>query len=144
MKNSMRYAIPRWYYLATPVFVVLDYVAGVNIRVAVLDSMPLYKNLYYGVCIVFGVFVFFQPKTSPFVALFESMINILMTALATFLPYLEHIEHMADISGNWKAAETFGVEGAVNVVIVGIVGVIAFRLSLGEIAKISGWKGGER
>jgi len=43
-----RYSVPSVYYCITPLFILLDYAGGLSIRVAVLDSMPLYKNLYYG------------------------------------------------------------------------------------------------
>ena len=140
MRAMTRHMIPRVYYLVTPAFVALDYFAGVNVRVAVLDAMPVYKYPYYGVCMIFGVIVFFAPKASPFVALFESLINILITALAIVLPYLENLAQVGAINGNWKAAETFGVEGIINIIIVGTMGTVAFRLSLDEIARISGFK----
>lgn len=93
-----------------------------------------------GVCMVFGMVVFFAPKASPFVALFESLINILITALAIVLPYLDNLAQVGAVNGDWKAAEAFGVEGLVNIIIVGTMGTIAFRLSLDEIARISGLK----
>jgi len=55
MGTRGRYSIPSLYYYITPLFVLLDYGWGISVRVAVLDSMPLYKNLYYGFCILCGV-----------------------------------------------------------------------------------------
>ena len=65
-----RISIASLYYYATPVFILLDYFGGVNVRVAVLDAMPLYKNLYYGFCILCGVGVYALPRLTPVVALF--------------------------------------------------------------------------
>ncbi len=56
------HTIPRIYYYLTPAFISLDYFGVANIRVAVLDSMPVYKNLYYGFCVACGIVVFFLPR----------------------------------------------------------------------------------
>ena len=81
-----KHSITSLYYYITPLFVVFDYLGGINIRVAVLDSMPFYKNLYYGFCILCGIGMFALPRYTPLVALFESTINILLIVLAVFIP----------------------------------------------------------
>lgn len=129
MNESMRYSIPRLYYLVTPAFIVLDYAVGVNVRVAVLDDLPQYKNLYYGFCILCGLAVWFLPQYSVVVALFESPVNLLITVLGMFLPYIENLQRLATLDGDWKAAETFSVEGYTNLMIAGIIAVIAFKQS---------------
>jgi hypothetical protein len=126
MEPSGRYSIPRLYYLVTPAFIALDYWMGVNVRVAVLDGLPLYKNLYYGFCMLCGVVVFLLPVSSPFVALGESSVNVLLTILALFLPYVQNLQRLADLEGNWTPVETFSAEGAVNLVLAGTIAVIAF------------------
>ncbi len=92
-----RYSIASLYYYATPVFVLLDYFGGVSVRVTVLDSMPFYKNLYYGFCILCGVGAYALPWLTPLVALLESSVNFLMTVLAVFLPYLRFITETEDV-----------------------------------------------
>ncbi len=129
MNESMRYSIPRLYYLVTPAFIALDYAVGVNVRVAVLDDLPQYKNLYYGFCILCGLAVWFLPQYSVVVALLESPVNLLITVLGMFLPYIENLQRVATLDGDWKAAETFSVEGYTNLMIAGIIAVIAFHQS---------------
>jgi hypothetical protein len=124
--DSRRYSIPRLYYLITPAFILLDYGVGVNVRVAVLDGLPLYKNLYYGFCVLCGVAVYLLPVSSPFVALGESSINVLLTILALFLPYVQNLQRLADLEGDWKVAGTFSTEGAVNLVLAATMAVVAF------------------
>jgi len=89
MNDSTRYSIPRLYYFVTPAFILLDYVWGINVRVAVLDEMPLYKNLYYGLCILCGVIVFVRPRLSALVALAESSVILLLTLVGVFWPYVQ-------------------------------------------------------
>ena len=88
MKKHKRHFIPKWYYYATPLFILLDYLLGINVRVSALDAMPIYKNAYYGFCIICALCIYIFPRYSPIVALFESAINILMMILLLFLPYV--------------------------------------------------------
>jgi len=141
MERPVRYVIPRAYYLMTPAFILLDYGAGVNVRAAVLDAMPVYKNLYYGFCILCGVIVFAIPRASAVVAIAESSIIVFMTAAHVFLPVLEMVRHVDDISGDWRMAESFGLEGAVNLVMAGAIAAVAFHLNLRCIAEAGGWTG---
>ena len=48
MSTYNRYFIAKWYYYATPLFILLDYFLGINVRVSALDAMPFYKYAYYG------------------------------------------------------------------------------------------------
>ena len=97
MKIGAGHVIPRFYYYLTPAFILLDYVGVANIRVAVLDSMPLYKKLYYGFCVLCGVIVFVRPAFSSVVGLFESSVNVLMTVLVLYMPYIRFISETDDI-----------------------------------------------
>ena len=47
MSTEAANTVPKLYYYITPLFILLDYVWGISIRAAVLDSMPLYKNLRF-------------------------------------------------------------------------------------------------
>jgi hypothetical protein len=135
MKLTGRYSIPRLYYLLTPAFIALDYWVGVNVRVAVLDGLPLYKNLYYGFCMLCGVVVFLLPAASAIVALFESGINVFITLLGLFLPYIQNLQRLMDREGDWKPAETFGVEAPVNLLIAAFIAVLAFRQSSEALSR---------
>ena len=141
MNVQMGRAIPRVYYLMTPAFIVLDYAFAVNVRTAVLDAMPVWKNLYYGFCILCGVVVFAVPRASAVVALVESSVIVFMTAARVFLPVLVIVRHVDDISGDWRMAESFGLEGAVNLVMAGSIAAVAFHLNLRSIAEMGGWTG---
>jgi hypothetical protein len=134
MNPRMGHAIPRYYYLMTPVFILLDYAVGVNIRVAALDAMPLYKNLYYGFCIVCGIVVFVWPLTSAVVALLESAIIILITIWSLFRPIIESLEQVAELSGDWKAVEVLQFEGTTNLLMAATIAVLAFRMNAAALA----------
>ena len=134
MRTYKRHFIPRWYYYATPLFILLDYLAGINVRVAALDSMPLYKNAYYGFCILCGLCIYILPKYSPIVALFESGINFMMTILLLFLPYAILISNTEDVlSQDWSLPQMFTAQRIVNLTLAGFVAVFAFRASIHRV-----------
>jgi len=130
MERARRYAIPRWYYLMTPVFIVLDYAVGVNVRTAALDAMPGPKNLYYGFCILCGVVVFVRPRVSMVVAIVESSIIILITLRSLLLPFLTVVVNASDLGGDWSLIEAFDLKMAINLVIAGTIAVLAFRMNV--------------
>ena len=127
MSNLVRYSIPRLYYLVTPAFILLDYWGGINVRVAVLDGMPLYKNLYYGFCVLCGVAVYFLPEWSAVVALFESPVNLLIAILGLVLPYMDRIKQFDDIlNTNWSPVPDFSPQYLTNLLLAAGISSFAF------------------
>ena len=133
-----RISIASLYYYATPVFMLLDYVGGVSVRAAALDSMPSYKNLYYGFCIVCGVGVFALPWLAPVVALLESCVNILLTVLAVFLPYFHFVTETEDfLTATLPTTAGLDTPHVVNILLAGGIAIIGFHGSL----RIMGMEG---
>jgi len=131
MSLDSKYMVPKFYYYITPLFILLDYFGGFSVRAAVLDSMPMYKNLYYGFCIFCAIGIYFRPILSAVVALFESMIIVLMTVLSVFLPYVRCLMEADDVlNTNWDFTNAFSVPRIVNIVLSGTVGIFAFHGSL--------------
>jgi len=115
------------YYLITPVFILLDYCGGINVRVAVLDDMPVYKNLYYGFCVLCGVVVYLLPQWSAVVALFESPVNLVITILGVILPYVERIKQSDDIlTTGWKPTLGLSTEYVTNLLLAAGIATFAF------------------
>jgi hypothetical protein len=128
-----RHFIPRWYYYATPLFILLDYLVGVNIRVAALDSMPLHKNVYYGFCIICGVCIYILPRYTLVVVLFESAINYVLMILILFLPYVRCITQDDIIGEGWQNMEALNLEHFSNILLAGVIAVFAFRASIHRV-----------
>ncbi len=129
MEPTRRYAIPRWYYVMTPVFIVLDYVLGLNIRTAALDAVPGHKSLYYSFCVLCGVVVLVRPRVSMVVATVESTIILYLTLVSLLMPYLV-VTRSADLGGDWSLVGAFDLSTAINLVIVGIIAILAFRANV--------------
>ncbi len=138
MSRRMGHGIPRYYYLLTPAFILLDYVVGINIRVAALDAMPGCKNLYYGFCVLCGVVVFVLPAASAVVAFVESTTLLFLTVPAVFRPLAANIEQFADLEADWEMAGTFPLEGMLNLLMAAAIAVLAFHMSLSALGKSGG------
>ena len=131
MITGGRFVIPRLDYLITPAFILLDYFWGINIRVAILDSEPLYKGLYYGFCVLCGVVVFVVPQCARVVTLLESSIIFVMTILGLFIPYAQAISQMDDIlNSDIMTAGIIEPPHIVNLVLVGVVSLFTIKINL--------------
>ena len=131
MITGGRFVIPRLYYIITPLFILLDYFWGINIRVAILDSEPLYKGLYYGFCVLCGVVVFVVPHSSRVVTLLESSIIFIMTVVGLFIPYARAISQMDDIlNSDILTAGIVEPPHIVNLVLAGGVSLFTLKINL--------------
>ena len=141
MSIGFRNSVARWYFYITPLFILLDYIWGVNVRVSALDSMPVYKNLYYGFCILCGVCMYFVPRYSAVVTLFESIINFGMIVFSIFMPYIRNMIYAEDIlNADFKAMEeAINAQSIANLVIVGSFVVLTFHKSIRTIQESFGF-----
>jgi len=131
MSSSAGHFVPKLYYAITPVFILLDYFWNINVRVAILDSEPLYKGLYYGFCIFCGVVVFIIPQCARVVTLLESSIIFVMTIVGLFIPYARAISQMDDIlNSDILTAGIIEPQHIVNLVLAGAVSLFIIKLNL--------------
>lgn len=84
------------YYGATPLFAALDWTLGANVRAVALAGHPGWRLAYYAACLACAVLVWRRPAWSELVGLAESSANLLLLALAVWLPYLALAEQLAD------------------------------------------------
>ena len=136
-KNSL----VRWYFYITPLFIVLDYFWGFNFRISALDSEPLYKNLYYGLCILCGVLIYIIPRASALIGFIESLINLAMLLLIIFLPYMRIITTVTEdpLNADFKALqESFSVDSIINLFIVIFCITITLRTSINRMSETFG------
>jgi hypothetical protein len=97
MKINIGNLIPKLYYAITPAFILLDYIWGINVRIAILDNAPLYKGLYYIFCILCGIIIYLVPRSSSIVALIESAIIIILTVMGFLLSYAQILSQAFDV-----------------------------------------------
>lgn len=71
-----------WYYAATVVFLLLDYVAGINVRVAFLESLPGARMAYYAICFACLALMMWRPAWTTLIATFESLVTLIALILS--------------------------------------------------------------
>ena len=64
------------YYAATALFVVLDFAFGFNIRLAFLESLPMARIAYYGVCFTCLALMLWRPAWTVLISAFESLVTL--------------------------------------------------------------------
>lgn len=64
------------YYAATIIFLLLDYLLGLNLRVAFLDAFPLWRAAYYAVLLLCLAIIMRQPSVAAIVGAFESLVTL--------------------------------------------------------------------
>lgn len=80
--NPLSAKILRIYYAATAVFLVLDYVFGINIRLASLDTLPGWRASYYVLCFICLGLMVWRPAWSLWVATTESLMTLSMLIIS--------------------------------------------------------------
>jgi len=71
----------RSYYAATILFVLLDYVLNINVRVAFLEDWPTWRALYYGFCFACLALMLWRPAWSTWIGTFESLLTLSLLIL---------------------------------------------------------------
>ncbi len=66
-----------WYYAATVVFLLLDYLGGVNVRVAFLESLPAARMAYYAICFTCLGLMIWRPAWTTLIGTFESLVTLI-------------------------------------------------------------------
>ncbi|MBI4521476.1 MAG: hypothetical protein HY701_11610 [Gemmatimonadetes bacterium] len=125
----------RAYYLATPLFALVDWL-GANVRAVGLAGHPEWRAGYYAVCTIAGLLVHFRPRSAAYVGLVESSTNVLLLVLAVFLPYFDAVASVA--SGGTAFGLPFTARFVVNFLLSGAVWVAIFQWQLLELRAGSG------
>lgn len=119
------WSVPRLvegYYLATPLFVLVDVYLSAPIRVAALGDSGL-RWPYYAAVFGCGAVCHWKPSWAPGVGMFESSLNLLLLTIAILSPIwgaLERIETGAPLQG------PFDEVSLLNFVLSGSVFIAAF------------------
>ncbi|QDU89471.1 hypothetical protein Pla175_28610 [Pirellulimonas nuda] len=120
---SSRDKMVEWYYLATPLFLLLDVFGGTSIRVSALDGAPMLKYGYYGGCFLAGVLFYRHEVFSAAFGLLESVANIFLLIWSVMGPYYDAIKRAAE--GEF-IQPPMNIDHIINFVLVGAVLLVSF------------------
>lgn len=82
----------KWFYLMTPLFLLLDKLLGWDIRISFLDQQPAWKLAYYLFCFCIGILMWRWQQLEPILGIVEGGINLLILTLSILLPYYQAID----------------------------------------------------
>ena len=120
---TFHYFLPHiWqnYYLATPLFIVLDAFFGISLRIPILDNAPVLKYIYYAMIFCFGILIRRRPDTAKVISLVECSVCVALNCIGFLVPLywhdwsLEAIENAANYY-NWKSVLNFAMTGGMLV-----------------------------
>jgi len=89
------------YYAATALFLLFDYVFGINVRVAFLETLPAARSGYYLFCFVCLALIVWRPAWALFIGAFESLVAVIALtfgmAMRVLIPTAQMIESGAGL-----------------------------------------------
>ena len=129
--SPIAFGLLRAYYIATPVFLVIELLSGISLRVPIFLTMPL-RCLYYGCCFACGTVCYLRPRATPTVALTESTINIFLIFLGFGTALIKGAFLVAETT---TIPEVFTPKGIVNFIVVATVWVVSFYHSQALLQK---------
>ncbi len=77
---------PQYYYFASVGFLLIDWLAGANVRAVGFAAYPTLRMAYYVVCLLCGVVIRLWPAWSAPVTLVESTVNITALMISVLAP----------------------------------------------------------
>lgn len=104
------------YYLATPLFIILDALFGISLRIPFLDTAPVLKYIYYMLIFCCGLLIRRWPDTARVISLVECSVCLTLTCVGFMVPLYWHDRSLEAIAYakdyyNWKTVLNFAMTG---------------------------------
>jgi hypothetical protein len=94
-RGSAAVAFVRAVYWSTPIFVALDFLYGVSLRVPFLNALPGAKAIYYAADLACAIAIAARPRWTAAVGVAESTLSIALLIFSTGAAYLRVLESAA-------------------------------------------------
>ena len=125
--NSSQSVI-RIYYLGTVVFLLLDVVLNINIRIAFLDNSPALRAAYYAAIFACMALILWRPGWTVIVTAVESLVSLVALILHMGMRTMLVTDAMVEGGvGFVTVPEIF------NFVIIGSIAYLAFTRSMNQL-----------
>jgi hypothetical protein len=112
------------YYAATILFLLLDFVLGVNVRVAFLEPFPMARLAYYLICFVLFALMLWRPGWALLIGTIESLFAVVALTFSMALRVMIVTDEMIETGAGFVTTEEI-----FNYLIVG--GIAYFSWALG-------------
>jgi hypothetical protein len=117
----------RFYYAATLVFALADWLAGANVRAVGFAAWPELRTLYYAACGLCGLVTWRAPTWSAPVTLLESSVNVTVLCASVLAP-----SYLFALHGGHESLPSLP-QLALNFLISGTAGTLAFYQALARL-----------
>ena len=94
-----------FYYAATILFLLLDFVLGVNVRVAFLEPFPMARLAYYLVCFVLFALMLWRPGWALLIATIESLVAVVALTFSMALRVMIVTDEMIETGVGFVTTE---------------------------------------
>lgn len=111
------------YYVATPLFALLDLGGGVNLRLAGLEGHTVLRVVYYLLCAACAGVAWRRPRWAPVIGLAEGTLTITLLILGVMLPIVT-LPSTIDTEGAVRLAAQLP-EAVANLVLSGTVWIVS-------------------
>jgi len=109
------------YYAATILFLLLDFIVGVNIRVAFLDPFPTARLIYYVICFALLALMLWRPSWTLAIGTIESLLAVVALTFAMALRVMVVTDDMIETGAGFVT-----VEEVFNYMIVGGIAYLSY------------------
>ncbi len=122
-----------YYYAATVVFLLLDYVVGLNVRLAFLEPWPMWRAAYYGFCFLCLALMISRPAWTTLISAFESLVTLVALILSMALRTLVVTEQMIESGTGYVT-----VEEVTNFMLAGGIAYLAWVRGINQLRRETG------
>lgn len=131
-RRSFAWLSSVYYLLATPLFALLDFVLGANVRVTFLDGHPAMRGVYYAIALACGAIVYARPRLASIVGVAESGANIGLLIVGVYTAYWGMLD---DAAGPGAIANPFTPRAVINLVISAAWGYASYIAATRRLAR---------
>lgn len=118
----------RIYYLATVVFLLLDIILGLNVRIAFFENTPVLRALYYAVIFTCMALILWRPGWTLIISAIESLFVLVALILSMGIRIMVVTDAMLESGTGFVTMPEI-----VNFVISGGIAYLAFNRGLHEL-----------
>jgi hypothetical protein len=93
------------YYAATMLFLLLDFVLGVNVRVAFLEPFPMARLAYYLICFVLFALMLWRPGWALLIGTIESLFAVVALTFSMALRVMIVTDEMIETGVGFVTTE---------------------------------------
>ena len=121
-----------FYYAATVLFLLLDFAAGINVRLAFLENLPAARAAYYLVCFACLGLMLWRPAWTEIISAFESLVTLAALIIGMGMRTLLASDRMLE-----GGADPLTVEQVINFLLAGGIAYIAWVRGINALIRRS-------